>query len=146
MSDKTIPTIWWAWLLTMCTITALFSLGFVLLPEAMMAATSETYLGAADAHEAYGEEGVAYLRFALGTTGAIAVAWMAALALVALGPFRRGEPWAWNLITVSILVWFVIDGANSVMSGFPENALYNVAFLIGFGIPLATTYTRFRAQ
>lgn len=143
MSKSNIPVLWWGWLLTMCAITGLFSLSFILLPDTMMAWASETYLHSPDATQLFGEDGVAYLRFILGTSGAISVAWMVALATVVLGPFRQRERWAWSVITVSVIIWFVLDCTNSVAASFPENVLYNIMFLIGFGIPLGATYHLF---
>jgi hypothetical protein len=89
---------------------------------------------------------VRYLRFLLGVSGAVSFAWMAGLLIVVLGPFRGGERWAWRAIAASIAIWFILDGGHSIASGFPHNALYNLVFLIGFGIPLAATYRRFRSQ
>jgi hypothetical protein len=143
MSESNISAIWWGWLVAMCIITALFGLSFLLLPETMLASTSDTYLGSPDAHEAFGEAGVAYLRFVLGVSGAASVAWMGALLIAVLVPFRRGERWAWTLIAVSIATWFVIDSTHSVATGFSQNAMYNLVFLIGFGIPLGATYRHF---
>ena len=140
MNNSSISAIWWGWLVVMCILTALFSLSFVLLPETMLASASDTYLGSPDAYEAFGELGVRYLRFVLGVSGAVTVAWMGALLVAVLGPFRRGERWAWTLIAVSIAIWFVIDSTHSVAAGFPMNAMYNLVFLIGFGIPLGATY------
>jgi hypothetical protein len=146
MGRSEIQTVWWGWLLAACAITMLFSLSFVLLPEATLASMSDVYLGSPDAHEAFGEVGVSYLRFVLGVSGAVSVAWMGALLIIVLGPFRQGESWAWLVIAASIVLWFAVDSAHSIASGFPQNALNNLVFLIGFGIPLAATYRRFQNQ
>jgi len=146
MSRLDIPRIWWGWLAVACVLTVLYSLTYVLLPDATLASTSSVYLGSPDAHEAFGEVGVAYLSFVLGVSGALSLAWMGILLIVVLGPFRRGERWAWQAIAVSIGIWFVFDSSHSMASGFPENALYNLVPLVGFGIPLGGSYRCFHGQ
>ena len=43
-----------------------------------------------------------------------------------------------SIIIASIVTWFVIDSAGSVLAGAPLNALFNVGFLLIFVLPVWT--------
>lgn len=77
-----------------------------------------------------------YLRFVYRVLGAVMVGWSAALVPTVLGPLRRRERWAWNQAAWSIGIWFTVDTAASLASGFPENALLNIGISLLFAIPL----------
>ncbi len=68
------------------------------------------------------------------------VGWGTALVLVVRGPFASGAAIGWRIIAVSVTAWFVLDTAYSLWSGFWQNAVLNVVFLVLFAVPLAATY------
>ncbi|UCH47081.1 MAG: hypothetical protein JSU95_13425 [Betaproteobacteria bacterium] len=146
MERNKVPSIWWVWLVVASVLTMLYSLSFVLLPDISLSSTSDVYLGSPDAYQAFGDDGAAYLRFILGVSGAISVAWMTLILLVVLVPFRRGERWAWQAVTASILIWFLFDSGHSIASGFSANAIYNLLILILFAIPLGASYRCFQRR
>ena len=78
-----------------------------------------------------------YLVLVYGVLGSVLVGWMVALAGIAVGPLRRRELWAWRTVTASMLAWFVIDTAFSLVVGFTGHALFNVVFIAAVGAPLA---------
>jgi hypothetical protein len=87
-----------------------------------------------------------YVVFVYRVLGAVMIGWMlAVLALVHI-PFRRGEPWAWWAITLSVGGWFVIDTSASLLSGYPGNALLNLCFGVAFAVPLLATRSMARVQ
>jgi len=88
-------------------------------------------------------EAAAYSRFAYGVLGAVMFGWMILAALVVNGPFRGGEPWAWNALAVSLGAWFVVDTAHSLLSGFWQNAVLNAAFALLLAPPLIATRRHF---
>lgn len=51
-----------------------------------------------------------------------------------------GEAMGWRIIALSVAAWFVPDTAYSLWSGFWQNAVLNLAFLILFAVPLGATY------
>jgi len=83
-----------------------------------------------------GVEALGYTRFVYGVLDAVMVGWSVALWFVATGPLRRREPWAWNAVGASVATWFIIDSTLSIMSGYGENALLNLAFAVMLGAPL----------
>lgn len=85
---------------------------------------------------------VEYIRFTYGVLGAVMIGWMAALIPIIRGPFRRGEPWGWMVIAISLGLWFLVDTMLSIVSGFWQNAVLNTVFIVLFAIPLAATRAR----
>ena len=81
------------------------------------------------------------MRFALAVLGAVTIGWSLTLyaaidAAHRLGPM--GAP-VWRMILASGLVWFVIDSALSVATGFGLNLVPNTVFVAGLVAPLAAS-------
>jgi hypothetical protein len=62
------------------------------------------------------------LRFAFGLMGALTIGW--GMTVQALLRHDVGTP-VWRGVTVAVLVWYVVDSAASVATGFPLNAVSN---------------------
>jgi hypothetical protein len=77
-----------------------------------------------------------YLRFANGIIGAVMAGWMMAVIVLARGPFRAGERFAWNAIAWPLLGWYVIDTTFSIAHGAWGNVLLNTGTALMFGVPL----------
>ena len=77
-----------------------------------------------------------YLRFANGIIGAVMAGWMMVIIMLARGPFRAGERFAWNAIAWPLLGWYVIDTAFSAAHGVWGNVLLNTGTALMFGVPL----------
>ena len=84
-----------------------------------------------------GGEALDYTTFIFGVLGAVILGWMVLAFIVARGPLRRREPWAWTAVAASIGVWFVVDTGFSLIVGQVEHAVFNVGFLVPIGIALA---------
>lgn len=113
-----------------------FGLAFVVLPGPIEGLFNRMIFGSAAAPETFSAEARDYIRFSYGVIGAVMAGWMALIGAIALGPLRRGERWAWEALAGSIAFWFVVDTAHSLATGYPENALLNVGFVIAFAVPL----------
>jgi hypothetical protein len=87
-----------------------------------------------------------YIVFVYRVLGAVMIGWMLALLALVLGPFRRGEPWAWWAVTLSVGGWFAIDTTASLLSGYPGNAVLNLGFGLAFAVPLVASRSLARAQ
>ena len=88
-----------------------------------------------------------YIVFLYRVLGAVMIGWMLALLGIVLGPFQRGESWAWWAVSLSLGGWFAIDSAASLLTGFSGNAVLNLGFGIVFAVPLAASRRLFgRAQ
>lgn len=79
------------------------------------------------------------MRFCLAVLGAVTIGWSLTLfaaidAAVRLG--SAGRP-VWTMILASGLVWYVIDSALSLATGFGLNLIPNTLFIAGLIVPLA---------
>jgi hypothetical protein len=135
-----INVFWWRWLIVVSVGVILFSLGFIFLPDSI----HSLYSIILNQDMVFAEEAMHYLRLVYGVLGSVMLGWMIVVLFILLGAFRRGERGAWNAITLSIVIWFVLDSGYSVYTGFVGNAIFNAAFLVLFAIPLAATYRHFQ--
>ena len=119
-----------------CVATGCSGLFFVVAGGATEAIFNRMVFGSAPS-PVVGSNARDYLKFVYRVLGAVMVGWTASLAPTVLGPLRRRERWAWSQVAWSIGIWFSVDTAASLASGFPENALLNVGFGLLFAIPLA---------
>ena len=71
------------------------------------------------------------MRFGLGLQGALTMGW----GLTLLAAIRAGAP-IWRELTAAVLVWYVVDSAISVSTGFALNAVSNTVLTIAFLIPV----------
>lgn len=81
-----------------------------------------------------------YQHFVFGVMGSVMSAWCVLLAFIAAVPLRNGERWAWNLILLSVLVWYAGDSYISAATGFWIHVGLNTIFLIMVEIGLWMTY------
>ena len=73
------------------------------------------------------------MRFAVGLMGALTIG----LGLMIYGSVRAGADAAgWRSLTWAMLVWFVIDSAISVGTGFPLNAVSNAVLIAAYLAPV----------
>ena len=84
-----------------------------------------------------------YLRFANGIIGAVMAGWMMGIIMLARGPFRAGERFAWNAIAWPLLGWYVIDTTFSIAHGVWGNVLLNTGTALMFGVPLLASRRHF---
>lgn len=139
-----VSVFWWRWLLVVTVGVMLFSLGFIVLPDVMQSLFNWMFFATPQAR--FDAEATHYLKFTYGVLGAVMAGWMTALLSILLRSFCRGEREAWDTITLSLLIWFVIDTPFSLAMGFPQNALFNVLFLVLFAVPLGATYRQFHPK
>lgn len=92
-----------------------------------------------DRIDSFGVDQVRYISLVHAVIGGVMVGWGAALFYVTRVLLAGGVRAGWNLITLSVAAWFVPDTAYSLHSGFWQNALLNVAFLMLFAVPLWAT-------
>ncbi|MEI8267658.1 MAG: hypothetical protein WCI59_18170 [Betaproteobacteria bacterium] len=88
-------------------------------------------------------EVLGYLRFANGIIGAVMAGWMMVIIVLARGPFRAGERWAWQAMAWPLLGWYVIDTAFSMAHGVWGNVLLNTGTGLMFGVPLLASRRHF---
>lgn len=75
------------------------------------------------------------MRFSVALMGAVTLGWGFTILFLLPAIHAAGAP-AWRGLTAAMLIWFVIDSAFSVSTGFVLNALSNTLLMAGLLIPL----------
>ena len=137
--------LWARWLVAAAVVVLAFGLSLVLAAELMQGVFESLYFTPRTGSE-LGADAAAYTAFLQGVLGAVMVGWATLLLVIVLGPFRHGEPSAWKMIAASLAVWFVVDTAFSLWTGYWQNSILNTALFAVFAIPLWATYRDFYPQ
>ncbi len=79
-------------------------------------------------------------RFAIGLMGAVTMGWgLTFLAFFQLSDAAPPVPTAWRTMAIGFAIWYVVDCAISIHTGFALNAVSNTALLILLLIPMFKT-------
>ncbi len=145
-----ISTFWTRWLLLTFILLIGFGLILIFVPSVFQNTIGRLsynqLFNGEEAFAALSDENATYLEFNLQVMGAIIVGWFIPLVGIIVQPFRQGETWAWNVITLSVVAWFILDTGASLASGITPNALGNLGFFIPIIIPLLATYHQFHPR
>ncbi len=91
----------------------------------------------------FGPEAAAFAGFAMGVLGATMASAAGSMVWVALGPFARGERWAWLCVATALLLWAPFDTALSLRHGVWINAAFNAVPIALMTAPLLATRRAF---
>ncbi|MCU0827057.1 MAG: excinuclease ABC subunit A [Tabrizicola sp.] len=75
-------------------------------------------------------------RLMLAISGGVLAGWGAMIWQLAGSPFARSPAEVRRVILISVLTWFVIDSAASVLAGATLNVAANLVFLALFLVPM----------
>lgn len=125
---------WWKALAVVIVSTLLFGLSIVFLPQIIQPIFNLIIFNTPESP--FDEAATRYIVFIFGVLGAVMVGWMVALLFLA----RRVGREAWQAITVSVVVWYVIDTGFSLYSGYAANAVLNTVLMVAFAVPLIVLY------
>ncbi len=137
-------TFWQRWLFILGLIIVVFGLGMATLNSTSLfdllnRQVDPIFWGA----QPLPREALAFRGWTYGVLGATMAGWGVFIAFLAQSPFRRRERWAWNCITLGILVWYLPDTAISFASGVAFNAALNTGLLMLVALPLLFTRKEF---
>ncbi len=129
-------TLWRNWLTVWCWLVIAF--GLVLAGGGLEATdvAVETLFGIMGPPGGF--EWTPHLRFATALMGAVSLGWGLTLLAAFSAAHRLGDQAGpvWRMITVAAVVWFVIDSALSVATGFWLNAVSNTGLILGYLAPV----------
>lgn len=140
--SQQISSFWIKWLIGVTFGVIAFSLGLIFIPDTMRETFNQLYLPS-DAQTQFSDTAKNFVNLVYGILGAVMIGWAIMLLSTILGGFSHGERRAWITLSVSMVIWFVLDSSFSIAMGFPENALFNLVFFILYAIPLGATYRQF---
>jgi hypothetical protein len=126
---------WKHWLLAWCWATmgigALFAAAAVPALEGGVRLFYDTIYWPIDGESTYGPD----VQLTAALLGAVMIGWAIAILGLVSAADTVGAP-AWRTLTLSIVVWYVIDSIISIALGAPVNALSNTGLLATFLAPI----------
>lgn len=73
-----------------------------------------------------------YLVFSHRILGAVMIGWFLLIVWLVRGPLASRWPGAWQGLVTSLIGWFVVDTAASLILGYWENSMLNTAVLVAY--------------
>ena len=123
-----------------------FGLALVLAPGLSRQGFSLLVYSDQDRISLFGQEAARYISLAHAVLGGVMFGWGIALVAVVRTLFASGCRAGWNIVALSVGAWFVPDTGYSLLSGYWQNAVLNLGFLLVFVVPLIATREVFRAS
>ena len=134
MTDRT--TLWHRWLMVVVIAVAVYAAALVVAGELIGSAVFDPLGFGPESGDITGGTPLEYATFIYGVLGAVIVGWMVTIGAIVRGPLRRGEPWAWWAVAISVGVWFLLDTGISIVLGFVSHGIFNLGFLAALAVPL----------
>lgn len=75
------------------------------------------------------------MRFSTALMGAVTMGWGLTILFLLPAIHAAGAP-AWRGLTAALVIWYVIDGALSAVTGFALNIVPNTALAIAYLVPV----------
>jgi hypothetical protein len=91
----------------------------------------------------YAGNAVNYIKLIHAVLGAVIVCWGALVFLIVLKVAPTQPKIAWQLVMFTMLAWLVTDTAYSLISGFWQNAVFNLPFAFLFALPLGMIKSKY---
>lgn len=146
MNKQTNLNFWWRWLVAADIIVIVFGAAQALLPDLIRQGFSLLVFGSASYVDTFPQDAIRYITLTHAVMGSAMIGWGVSMMYTLLTQFRNGEWTGWVSIAIAMTLWFIPDTAMSILTGFWQNAVLNVGFILLFVIPLAATYRTFRAK
>lgn len=135
---------WFRWLVAADIIVIAFGAAQALLPDLVRQGFSLLVFGSASYINTFPQDAIRYITLTHAVMGSVMLGWGVSMMYTLFTQFRTGEWTGWISPTVALILWFIPDTAMSIITGFWQNAVLNVGFILLFAIPLAATYKTFK--
>lgn len=144
LPPKPVDTFWRNWILAASGFTAAFG-AFSILNRRIHSGIAFNLVayGTMSFPSDFSPNAEAYSEWISGILASALIGWGTNMSLVALGPFTRGDKIGWDLFFYPLLCWCIPDSIISILKGFPQNAVTNLAFVALFFVPLIATRRHF---
>lgn len=135
---------WRGWLVVVTIGVMVYAAGLMLMPRTMHGLFNLLFFADSNRVRRIGEDNFEFIQLVYGVLGAVMIGWMVTLLAIMRRHFQTDPRGTWQILRMSIGVWFVVDSGFSVATGFVEHAVFNTGFLVLYAIPLMAMYRRFR--
>lgn len=113
-----------------------YAAGLMLMPQTMHELLNRLFFGDSKQVWQIGEDNPEFIQLVYGVLGAVMIGWMVTLLALMRHNFQTDPRGTWQILVLSIGVWFVVDSGFSVVTGFVEHVVFNTGFLVLYAIPL----------
>jgi hypothetical protein len=137
---RKVLSLWVNWLFVVSAGVALFGFALVVAPSAARQGFSLLVYAEPERISAFDEQAVRYISLVHAVLGAVMFAWGTVLVVIVRTLIAHGSRIGWQIVTFSLVAWFVPDTAYSLWSGFWQNAVLNLVFALLFVVPLVAIY------
>ena len=148
--NKTVPSFWLRWIQLLCLMLILYGVAMVVAPQMMNSRLIGPILyQSGSLHNAFttlAGPDQTFVNVLNGLIGAVTMGYAILLGWVTLEPFRKGETWAWNAITIGLVVWAILEAYVKLINGLGIQSFLHFGLLVAFGIPLVATYRMFHEK
>ena len=144
---KSIPEFWSRWVLLLSLVLIVYGLAMAIAPKLM----NDTLVAPLLYHDAglrgalilLAEPVLSYVRVLYGLLGAVTTGWAIMIGWIAFHPFRKGEPWAWNALVVTVSAWALLESYVKLVNGLGPWSMAHLSLLLAYSLPLVVTYRHF---
>lgn len=130
------PTLWINWLIYTAKFTMLFGLFMVLAPGLTQQGFGLLVFQDPTRLADFGSQVRAYIELAHAVMGSVMIGWGALMFMLARKLSSKDAKETYQMIAISVLLWYVPDTAFSLYSGFWQNAVLNTGFAVLYAVPL----------
>ncbi len=127
---------WQRWLIAVTIGVVIYATGLMLMPQTMHGLFSRLFFGDSDNVQRIGEDYPEFIQLVYGVLGAVMIGWMVTLLAIMWRHFRTDPRGTWQILVISIGVWYAVDSGFSVVIGLVEHAVFNTGFLVLYVVPL----------
>lgn len=135
---------WFRWLIAADIIVIVFGTAQALLPDLVRQGFSLLVFSSSSYINTFPQDAIRYITLTHAVMGSVMIGWGISMMYTLFTQFRNGEWTGWVSIAVAMTLWFIPDTVMSIATGFWQNAVLNVGFILLFVIPLAATYKTFK--
>jgi hypothetical protein len=132
MSTQPSSTLWANWVLILSVVIMGLGFGFAIMFPLFLPQVIEPFFtelsGMTWADLTIGQ--ILFHNLLAGVIGGVLMGWGLLLALLSLRLRKAPEDWIWTTITISVLVWYLVDTTASIFAGSTLNVLLNSGLLI----------------
>lgn len=127
---------WRGWLVVVTIGVMVYAAGLMLMPQTMHGLFNLLFFGDSKQVRHVGENNPEFIQLVYGVLGAVLIGWMVTLLAIMRRHFQTDPRGTWQILMVSIGVWYAVDSGFSVATGFVEHAVFNTGFLVLYALPL----------
>lgn len=137
---------WQRWLIVVTGGVIVYGLMLILLPQTTHTLFNTLFFASSESIRRIGTDSSHYVALVYGVLGAVIIGWMVTIMALLISSFPTQPRNTWNIITLSVVTWYIIDSGFSLVIGSLAHVLFNTGFFVLFAVPLIALYGHLRRK